>query len=102
MRNTRTAQEDITSNLLSLLGLFANQTRLSIKGYVNSVFLGTMDGPEPSIKEFNRQIGSGVWADTNLLPQLQELNLQTEIATIYYGVLTIPAWYLRELRPLIL
>ncbi|KAG8527336.1 uncharacterized protein KY384_007488 [Bacidia gigantensis] len=96
--NSPAAQADITGDLSAILGSFFNSTRDAIKTYVQTIF----DGTDKSIDEFNTQIGSGVWANPNLFPELAQQDLQTNISTIYYMVLVVPAWQLRQLNPIIL
>ena len=61
-----------------------------------------MSGTDDGIKEFNNQIGTGVWSNPSLLPKLSELGVESNITTLYFGILVVPAWQLRQQKPIIL
>ncbi|KAK4694936.1 dihydroxy-acid dehydratase, partial [Lecanoromycetidae sp. Uapishka_2] len=78
---------------------------LAIGSYVNDTFSGiyneSSNGTE-GLENFSKQFGTGVWADPWVLSNLANIDFNTDILTIFFGMVTASAWELRGYAPVLM
>ena len=52
--------------------------------------------------QFENTFGTGVWAWPAILPALNDTTFDTEISTVYFGVLAVAAWTVKEYNPVLM
>ena len=92
----RAAQPDVTGDLQESLTWFFTNTRAAIEVYVSDVFDGR------NTTEFEKQFGTGVWASSAIQSAVNDTDFDTEMSAIYFGMLTVPAWNLRQHYPVLM
>ena len=55
-----------------------------------------------NMTQFDSTFGTGVWAWPSILPALNDTTFDTEVSTVYFGILVVPAWTVRQLNPVLM
>lgn len=78
---------------------------LAIGSYVNDTFSGiyneSSNGTE-GIDNFSKQFGTGLWADPWILSNLANSDFNTDILTVFFGMVLPSAWELRGYAPVLM
>ena len=96
MTEYRPSETDITGDLEDFLTNYFSITKAAIEFYVSDMFKGS------NTTQFANIFGTGVWAWPAILPALNSTTFDTEVSTIYFGLLTVPAWTIRQLNPVLM
>ena len=96
MTEYRPSETDITGDLEDFLTTYFSITKAAIEFYVSDMLNGT------NTTQFENTFGTGVWAWPAILPALNSTTFDTEVSTIYFGMLTVPAWTIRQLNPVLM
>ena len=92
----RPTQADVTGDLQDFLTSHFDVTKNAIELYVNDTFSGS------NTTRFENTFGSGVWAWPAVLPALNATTFDIEVSTVYFGILLVPAWTVRQLNPVLM
>ncbi len=92
----RPTEADITGDLSEFLTTYFEYTKAAIEFYISDMFNGS------NTTQFEGTFGTGVWAWPAILPALNDTTFDTEVSTVYFGVLVIPAWTVRQLNPVLM
>lgn len=73
--------------------------------YVNNTFSGAFNysaNGTAGLGNFDKQFGTGVWAEPWVLSNLANIDFNTDILTVFYGMTLLSAWELRGYNPVML
>ena len=96
MKENRPSETDITGDLAEFLTNYFGIVKVAIELFVSDIFKGS------NTTQFENTFGTGVWAWPAILPALNSTTFDVEVSTIYFGMLTVPAWTIRNLRPVLM
>ena len=92
----RPTEASITGDLSDFLTNYFGYTKAAIELYVSDIFNGI------NTTQFEDTFGTGVWAWPSILPALNDTTFDTEMSTIYFGILVVPAWTIRQFNPVLM
>ena len=96
---------DVETPVQAILASYEEGVTLAIGSYVNGTFSGvynkTSNGNE-GLDNFNKQFGTGVWADPWILSNLANIDYNTDILTVFFGMVLSAAWELRGYAPVLM
>lgn len=94
--DNRPTEADTTGDLQDFLTTYFESSKAAIEFYISDMFNGS------NTTQFENTFGTGVWAWPAILPALNDTTFDTEISTVYFGILTVPAWTIRQLNPVLM
>lgn len=92
----RPTEASITGDLQQYLTDYFEYAKTAIELYVSQMFSGN------NTTQFENTFGTGVWAWPAILPALNDTTFDTEISTVYFSVLAVAAWTVKELNPVLM
>ena len=96
---------NIETPLQAILTSYQEGVTLAIGSYVNNTFNGGYNessNETQGLGNFNKQFGTGVWADPFVLSNLANLDFNTDILTVFFGMVLTSAWELRGYAPVLM
>ena len=96
---------NVETPVQAVLTSYEEGVTYAIGAYVNDTFSGiynqSSNGTE-GIDNFNKQFGTGVWADPWVLSNLANTDFNTDILTVFFGMSLTSAWELRGYAPVLM
>lgn len=96
---------NVETPIQAILASYQEGVTSAIGSYVNDTFSGiyneTSNGTE-GIQNFNTQFGTGVWADPWVLSNEANVDFNTDILTVFFGMTLTSAWQLRGYAPVLM
>lgn len=96
---------DVETPVQAILASYEEGVTLAIGSYVNDTFSGiyneSSNGTE-GLDNFDKQFGTGVWADPWVLSNLATIDFNTDILTVFFGMVLTSAWVLRDYAPVLM